>query len=91
MSVVPTAVKITNAVTRWGSCNSKRAVNFSWRLILADNGCIDYVIIHELAHIKELNHSPRFWAIVAEYCPDYKACRERLKTLAEKLIAEQML
>jgi predicted metal-dependent hydrolase len=90
MNVVPVSVKITSAEARWGSCSSKRSLNFSWRLIMADEAAIDYVIIHELAHLTELNHSDRFWAIVKTYCPDYKACKERLKTLAERLHKENL-
>jgi predicted metal-dependent hydrolase len=85
MNVVPVSVKITSAVTRWGSCSAERSISFSWRLILADNAAIDYVIIHELAHLTELNHSDRFWAIVKTYCPDCKSCKARLKALAEWL------
>jgi len=85
MGVVPAAVKISNAKTRWGSCSGKNSLNFSWRLIMADDDVIDYVVIHELAHIKELNHSERFWAIVQEMLPDYRERRERLKQLQRKL------
>ena len=85
MGVVPTAVKISNAQTQWGSCSSKNSLNFSWRLIMADDDVIDYVVIHELAHIKELNHSDRFWAIVREMLPDYRERKERLKQLQRKL------
>jgi predicted metal-dependent hydrolase len=57
-------LKITSAKTRWGSCTSKQNVNFSYRLILAPMKTIDYVIIHELAHLKEMNHSKKFWLLV---------------------------
>jgi predicted metal-dependent hydrolase len=81
MGVAFTAIRITGAKTRWGSCNSERAINFSWRLIMASDELIDYVIVHELAHIIELNHSPRFWAVVKQYIPDFKIRRERLKKI----------
>ncbi len=58
--------------SRWGSCSSRGGLNFSWRLILAPPPILDYVVIHELAHLREMNHSPRFWAILAEHCPDYQ-------------------
>ena len=61
-------LKINSATTRWGSCNSKKNINFSFRLILTPKTSIDYVIIHELAHLKELNHSEKFWNLVDFYC-----------------------
>jgi len=88
MGVRPAAIRINSAKTRWGSCSAKRSVNFSWRLILADDGVIDYVIVHELAHITEMNHSQRFWRIVSEIIPDYKERKTRLKGLQEKLNEE---
>lgn len=59
MGVVPAAVKINGAKTRWGSCSGKKSLNFSWRLIMAEDNVIDYVVVHELAHITEMNHSGR--------------------------------
>ena len=88
MNVSPTAVKINGAKTRWGSCSAKKSLNFSWRLIMADNTVIDYVVVHELAHITEMNHSTRFWAIVAGVLPDYKERQKRLKALQKRLNAE---
>jgi len=88
LSVDPLAVKVNTAKTRWGSCSAKKSLNFSWRLIMADDGVIDYVIVHELAHIIELNHSKRFWAIVKSILPDYKERQKRLKELQEKLAGE---
>jgi len=78
MGVQPTAMRITGATTRWGSCSSKGSVNFSWRLMLCDDDVIDYVVVHELAHLREMNHSPRFWAIVAGVLPDYKRRKAKL-------------
>ena len=85
MSVTPSAVKINSAKTRWGSCSGKKSLNFSWRLIIDDDDLIDYVVVHELAHIKEMNHSARFWAIVASVFPDYKERQKRLKELTHRL------
>lgn len=65
-------VKITSAQTRWWSCTSQKNLNFSYRLMACPESVIDYVIIHELAHLKEMNHSQRFWKHVSEMKPDYK-------------------
>jgi len=72
-------VNITGAAKRWGSCSRKKNLNFSWRLIMAPPEIIDYVILHELAHLKEQNHSKRFWNMVSSMCPDYRAYRKWLK------------
>ncbi|HIJ59800.1 MAG TPA: M48 family metallopeptidase [Nitrospirae bacterium] len=72
-------VKISNASKRWGSCSSKGNLNFSWRLIMAPLTVIDYVVIHELAHIEVKNHSKRFWNIVKIMMPDYEKHRAWLK------------
>ena len=88
MFAFPHNVRINNAKARWGSCSSKRIVNIAWRLIMADDAAIDYLIVHELAHIKVYNHSAGFWALVESYIPDYKECRKRLKALECKLGSE---
>jgi predicted metal-dependent hydrolase len=88
VGVMPTAVKVNSAKTRWGSCSSKSSINYSWRLIMAANEIIDYVIIHELAHIKELNHSPSFWAIVESVLPDYKKRQKKLKEFQKEIAHE---
>jgi predicted metal-dependent hydrolase len=76
----PGKVRITSARTRWGSCSSKGTLSFPWRLVMAPPDVVDYVIIHELCHLKEHNHSPRFWALVGAILPDYKS---KLKWLKE--------
>jgi len=88
MSVKPASIRVSNAKSRWGSCSAKKNVNFSWRLIMADDEVIDYVVVHELAHLIEYNHSTRFWKIVGTYLPDYKERRAKLKVLHEKLGVE---
>lgn len=88
MNVTPTAVKISCAKTRWGSCSNKKSLNFSWRLIMADDDLIDYVVVHELAHIREMNHKARFWAIVEGVLPDYRERRARLPALQRRLSGE---
>lgn len=88
MNVMPSAIKINGAKTRWGSCSSKKSLNFSSRLVMAKDDVVDYVVIHELAHITEMNHSSRFWAIVEGILPDYKERQARLKALQKKLSLE---
>ena len=76
---------ISNARTRWGSCNSKREIRLNWRLLQAPPHLINYVICHELAHLKEMNHSAKFWAVVASIYPDYKAAEKELKVWSSRL------
>lgn len=65
--------------TLWGSCSGKKNLNFNWRLAAAPPEALDYVVIHELCHLREMNHSKRFWALVGAACPDYKARRRWLR------------
>lgn len=65
-------LRISNAKRRWGSCGSKNSLNFTWRLMMAPSKVIDYVIIHEISHIKHKNHSARFWSLVESMMLDYK-------------------
>jgi hypothetical protein len=88
MSAIPAAIKINGAKTRWGSCSGKKSLNFSWRLIMAEDDVIDYVVVHELAHITEMNHSPRFWSVVESVLPDYRERRIKLKALQRRLSCE---
>lgn len=71
--------KISSAKKRWGSCSSKGNLNFSWRLMLAPIKIIDYVIAHELSHLKHLDHSREFWAYLESFFPEYKRCEKWLK------------
>lgn len=79
MGVSPTKISINSAKTRFGSCSSKKSLNFSYRLALYPYEAIEYVCVHELAHIKEMNHSKRFWQIVEDILPDYKSRKALLK------------
>ncbi len=74
-----TSLSITSAQKRWGSCGPRGALHFSWRLIMAPLDVIDYVVVHELVHIPERNHSPRFWHKVGMVMPDYKERKQWLK------------
>jgi predicted metal-dependent hydrolase len=78
-------ITIRDQKTRWGSCSSKGNLNFSWRLMMAPLGAIDYLIIHELCHLREMNHSQKFWALVAYYCADYKRWKRWFKEQARLL------
>ena len=73
------AVKRAAQKTRWGSCSSAGNLNYNWKLVLMPERVMDYVVIHELAHQKEMNHSARFYAVVAQQMPDYKVWQSWLK------------
>ena len=79
MGVTPTGIKITSARTRFGSCNGKNSLCFSWRLMLYPAEAVDYVVVHELAHIRHHNHSKEFWAFVESAMPDYRTRQALLK------------
>lgn len=85
LGVLPKAVKIGNAKSYWGCCTGSNVLRFSWRLFLARESAIDYVIVHELAHIKEHNHSERFWKYVENILPNYKDEQGYLKKFAIQL------
>lgn len=74
-----TDFKLTDARTKWGSCSSNGLLRLNWRLILLSDAISDYVIIHELCHTKQLNHSKEFWNLVGTILPDYKEKRRMLK------------
>ena len=82
---VPGRVTVREQKSRWGSCSSKGNLNFNWKLIMAPPQALDYVVIHELCHLYEFNHSPRFWALVAEQMPDYEVWKKWLKAHTEDL------
>lgn len=79
MNLKPTGIKITSAKTRFGSCSGKDSLCFSLRLMMYPVEAIDYVVVHELAHIKHKNHSKRFYSLIEKYMPDYKAREKLLK------------
>lgn len=79
MGLKPTSIKITSAKGRFGSCSGKNGICFSYRLMMYEKEAIDYVVVHELAHIKHHNHSASFWKLVEKYMPDYKERRRLLK------------
>ena len=78
-------ITIREQKTRWGSCSSKGNLNFNWRLILAPEEVLDYVVVHELAHRREMNHSKAFYAVVESVLPDYRQARRWLRDHGDSL------
>jgi predicted metal-dependent hydrolase len=72
-------VVVRNQKTRWGSCSHNGTISLNWRLVQLPDAVRDYIIIHELMHLRQLNHSPRFWAEVEKVCPDYRTAEDWLK------------
>lgn len=83
-----TALALSSATTRWGSCSADGRIRLNWRLIHFPLSVIDYVVAHELAHLKEMNHGPRFWQTVASVFPDFEIARANLKEHAPELVPE---
>ena len=79
MGVQVTRLRLSSARTRWGSASSDGSVRLNWRLVHFPLATLDYVVVHELAHLREMNHSPAFWAIVRAVMPDFEARRRTLK------------
>lgn len=80
MGLKASSVKITSAEKRFGSCSGKNGLCFSWRLMAYPTAAVEYVVVHELAHIKHHNHSPAFYALIKKYMPDYKERQKLLKS-----------
>lgn len=78
-------LSIRDTRSRWGSCSSKGVLMYSWRLIMAPPAVLDYVAAHEVAHLREMNHAPAFWNVVARLCPDYAVHRKWLRDHGETL------
>jgi len=78
-------VAIRNTRSRWGSCSSKRNLNFNYRILFLSPELQDYLIVHELCHLAEMNHGPRFWALVARQIPEYRDSIRALKTAEREI------
>ncbi len=80
-------IRIKNTTSRWGSCSTKKNLNFNWRIIMAPKAVINYLVIHEVCHLKQMNHSSKFWALVAEYDPKFKDHKKWLHDNQQKLLS----
>ena len=85
LKIAPPPVFLSNAKGRWGSCNSRHEIRLNWRLIQAPPALINYVVAHELAHTKQMNHSAKFWAIVEKLDPEYRTAEKALKDWSHRL------
>tara|TARA_A100001015_G_C14712013_1_gene602443 strand:- start:47 stop:685 length:639 start_codon:yes stop_codon:yes gene_type:complete len=85
MGLYPRTIRFRNMKSRWGSCSSHKSVSLSIGLLSLDLALIDYVVIHELAHLKHMNHGSRFWTLVEQYCPQMRALRKELQLFSPEL------
>jgi predicted metal-dependent hydrolase len=85
MELFPKKISIRDTRSRWGSCSSTGNISLSWRLIMAPLEVMEYVVIHELAHLKHMDHSSAFWGVVSQHCPNYNQHRHWLKSNAQQL------
>ena len=79
IGVQPQRLSLRDQKTRWGSCSSRGGISLNWRLIMAPPPVIDYLVIHELCHLRQPNHSPAYWREVARWCPDFRLHRQWLR------------
>lgn len=85
MGVGYSRIRIRDQRTLWGSCSREGSLSFNWRLVMAPPEVLDYLVIHELAHLLEMNHSRRFWRHVSSWCPDYRGRRRWLREHSREL------
>ena len=86
MKVEPRGMKVKNYISKWGSCTIDHKISYNWRIIMAPNHIIDYLIIHELSHIFEPNHSKNFWQYVGKYCEDFQTKRKWLRENGHRFV-----
>jgi predicted metal-dependent hydrolase len=87
IGVVFARIRIGGQRTLWGSCSSRGTLSFNWRLVLAPLEVVDYVVVHELCHLRVADHSPRFWALVEHHRPDWRPQRDWLREYGAELLA----
>ncbi len=87
INVRPKQIRITDTTSRWGSCSTTRTLSFSWRIIMAPPEVLNYLAAHEVAHLKEMNHSDRFWKLTRQLCPDTDQQKNWLRQNGAKLHA----
>ena len=85
LGIAAPPLRLSAACTRWGSCSHHGGISLNWRLILMPLPVVDYVVAHELAHLKEMNHSASFWSVVQQLCPDWRARRCELRQFARRI------
>ena len=85
LGVAVPPLRLSSAKTRWGSCSHHGGISLNWRLVYMPLAVIDYVVCHERAHLKEMNHSPRFWSVVEQLCPDWRKLRLELRHQARQI------
>jgi predicted metal-dependent hydrolase len=88
MRVTPVDIRLSNARTRWGSCHASGRILLNWRLIQMPERLIDYVVVHELSHLRHMNHSKHFWTVVANEIPEYAARRREIRRDAHRYIVD---
>ncbi|PKL76872.1 MAG: hypothetical protein CVV27_08050 [Candidatus Melainabacteria bacterium HGW-Melainabacteria-1] len=86
MGLAPRTIRFKRLKSRWGSCSSRDAINLNYRAIQLPPECIDAILVHELAHLRHLNHGPRFWALVHSHLPDYKRRDAIIREIGGKLL-----
>lgn len=87
LGVAYAAIQIRDQRTRWGSCSPRGTLTFNWRLALAPHSVLDYVVVHELCHLREANHGPGFWRLVESHRPGYREQRAWLRRYGHELLA----
>ena len=87
LGVAYTRLTMRNQRSRWGSCSSNGALSFNWRLVLAPHDVLDYVVVHEVCHLVELNHGPRFWKLVERRRPSYRESKQWLDDHGWEILA----
>jgi hypothetical protein len=89
LGVTYTRITLRDQVSRWGSCSSKGALSFNWRLVLAPHDVLDYVVVHEVCHLVELNHGPGFWKVLERRRPNYRESKQWLDEHGWEILAYQ--